>query len=222
MFKNIYLTLGIIFVSHSWAIASISPEKGLDMLIEGNNRFAAGKSTHKKWEQEARKKQSASHSPFAIILGCSDARSPAEIIFDQDLGDLFVVRVAGNVVGELELASIEFAVAHLHSAIIMVLGHQECGAVKTALTESKQLSELSAVYPLIASNIAECKQEEGDKLKKAICCNVQGSMRTLKASPVLSSFLGQKKLKIVGGYYDFNTGNVKIISESQPQVSQQH
>jgi carbonic anhydrase len=211
---KILLSLFAIFL-HAWAIAAISPEKALDKLMEGNQRFSSGKTEHIKWEDEARKKQSASQSPFAIILGCSDSRVPPELIFDQNLGDLFVVRVAGNVVGEIELASIEFAAAHLHSSILMVLGHQECGAVKTAISESQQLSELSTIYPLITSNVAACKQVAGDKLKQAIYCNVKGSMRALQNSAVLSSLIDKKNLKIVGGYYDFNTGKVQLIPEGQ-------
>lgn len=214
--KILFCSSCILSLSNSNIFGSISPDKALHQLMEGNQRFAEGRSSHKKWEQEARKNKSESQSPFAVILGCSDSRSPPELIFDQDLGDLFVVRVAGNVVGEIELASIEFAVAHLHSSIVIVLGHQECGAVKTAITESSQLSELHAIYPLITTSIAECRSKQGrDKLTDAIYCNIKGSVQALKASPVLRSLLEKNKLKIVGGFYDFHSGKVNFISESK-------
>lgn len=191
----------------------MSPDKALEALLEGNKRFAAGKSTHKKWEEEARRAQSASQAPFAVILGCADSRSPPEIIFDQGLGDLFVVRVAGNVVGDTELASVEFAVAHLDSSVVMVLGHEQCGAVKTAITETQQLSELSTIYPMILSNVKRCKQQVKDKLTRAIQCNALGSVQQLKQSTVLSSHMEENKVKIVAAFYDFDTGKVSIIPE---------
>jgi carbonic anhydrase len=217
MIKVFFLNICLFFIAQYGAFAAISPNDALEKLIAGNKRFYEGKSTHKKWEQEARQKKSASQEPFAIILGCSDSRTPPEILFDQGLGDLFVVRVAGNVVGDIELASIEFAVSHLHSPLIVVLGHQECGAVTAAMQGPSAQSELHEIYPLIDSAITECKQAGTKELVDVIHCNVRHSMQTLKSASALAPFLGNKKLKIVGGYClpNANTAKIQAISTTK-------
>jgi len=209
--KTLIFNFCLFLMAQTGTFAAISPDEALEKLIAGNKRFSAGKSTHKKWEQEARQKKSASQEPFAVILGCSDSRTPPELLFDQGLGDLFVVRVAGNVVGDIELASIEYGVAHLHSPLIVVLGHQGCGAVTAALQGPSAQSDLHEIYPLIASAITECKQAGTEGLVDVIYCNVRHSVQTLKSASALVPFLDKKKLKIVGGYYDFQTGKVTLI-----------
>lgn len=209
--KTFILNFCLFFMAQYGAFAATAPEDALEKLIAGNKRFSEGKSTHKKWEEEARQNKSVSQAPFAIILGCSDSRTPPEILFDQGLGDLFVVRVAGNVVGDIELASIEYGVAHLHSTLIVVLGHQGCGAVTAALQGPSAQSDLHEIYPLIESAITECKQAGTEELVDVIKCNVRHSMQTLKSASALVPFLDKKKLKIVGGYYDFQTGKVTLV-----------
>jgi carbonic anhydrase len=220
MRKIIFACHFFLISQYGWtASAAFSPDEALKELIEGNKRFAAGKSKHTHWEEEARLKKSGPQFPFAVIVGCSDSRVPPEIIFDQGLGDLFTVRDAGNVVGSIELASIEFGLSKFNIPLIVVLGHQECGAVQTVLKETEKNSGLEEIYGLISSAISQCKQKQNnnsDKLVNAIYCNVKGSMETLKSSPLIASYLKQKKLNIVGGYYDFNTGQVSIIPAPSP------
>ena len=221
MFKAFILSCSLFLIAEYGAFTAVSPNEALEMLIAGNKRYADGKSTHKQWEKEARQAKSESQSPFAIILGCSDSRSPPELIFDQGLGDLFVVRVAGNVVGDIEMASIEFAVSHLHSPLIMVLGHQDCGAIKTALKGPSSQEQLHEIYPLIDAALSQCKQEETDPVINATYCNIRQSVQTLRSASALAPFFDKKKLKIVGGFYDFHTGKVKLISESPAQPTRQ-
>ncbi len=209
---NFFLFFIFLTIKCTWLLADYTPDQALSELMEGNKRFASGKSTHKKWEQEARLDRSRTQAPFAIILGCSDARAPTEMIFDRDLGELFIVRVAGNVVGETERASIEFAVSKLHVPLIVVLGHQECGAIQTVLNDPENKAGLGTIHSLIASAIAKCPaQKKEDSLLSAIKCNVRKSVETLESSPKLSPYLIEKKVKIVGGYYDFKTGMVTLI-----------
>lgn len=214
-FKFVRIIFLLVLISRcGWALAAISPDDALNELIEGNKRFFSAKSKHTHWEEEARLLKSGTQTPLAIILGCSDSRVPPEIIFDQGLGDLFVIRVAGNVIGDIELSSIEFGVSKFKIPLIIVLGHQECGAVQTVLKQSENASGLYAIYPLIASAIAQCKnQNTKDKLINAIHCNIRGSMQTLITTPLLASAIKENKLQVVGGYYDFKSGKVSLVPQ---------
>jgi carbonic anhydrase len=147
--------------------------------------------------------------PFAVILGCSDSRVSPEIVFDQGVGDLFVVRNAGNVISDIEMNSIEYAVKVLKASVILVLGHENCGAV-TAVVEG-QAAAIPAVAALIEPAVKESKGLSGNPITNAIKMNVKRSVDDLKASKEFSSMVQQKQLIIFGGYYNLHSGLVEIL-----------
>ncbi|MBY0529557.1 MAG: carbonic anhydrase [Rhabdochlamydiaceae bacterium] len=187
-----------------------TPDQALKMLMDGNNRFVKEEFIHKNLAQESADLKEG-QEPFAVIIGCSDSRVPPEIIFDQGPGDLFVVRDAGNVIGPIEMDSIQFAVQKLHTPIVVVLGHENCGAVHATLLGQANVPELSNIFPLIEKAIKECKETKGDLLKNAIQCNVKEGTRNLKAQPNIAQLIKQNKLKVIGAYFNFDDGKVSII-----------
>ena len=187
---------------------SLTPDAAIQRLREGNERFVNDKLTHPDRTSDRREATAARQNPFAVIMGCADSRIPPEIVFDQGIGDLFVVRVAGNVVGPLELDSIRFSVENNGSSVILVLGHQNCGAI-TAFIQ-KQTRDIPAVAALIESNL---KGKDNLSLEVATKANVQAVVNFLRKQPALDAYLAKDKLKVVGGYYDFDTGKVELLKE---------
>jgi carbonic anhydrase len=188
-----------------------TPEKALEQLLEGNAHFVNNTSVHLSYLTEAKDNLLEKQTPFAAIVGCSDSRVPPELIFDTGLGDLFVIRDAGNVVGPIEMDSAEFAAATLKVPIIVVLGHQNCGAVKATLVGRENVPELDNIFPLIDAALHQCKIDEKDVLVNAIKCNVKKGVETLKQSPSIAPLLQQKKVKVVGAYYEIATGKVTLL-----------
>jgi len=188
-------------------LLQLPSEKALENLIEGNKRFSTDQSVHPDRTTERRQETAALQEPFAVIVGCSDSRVAPEIIFDQGIGDLFIVRVAGNVVGPVELDSIEYSVLYLHSTLVVVLGHENCGAVKAV--KAGQTKDIEAVAKLVEPAVKKTKDES---LEASIKMNVQMVVEQLKKSPVLAELIKQKKLGVVGGYYNFQDGKVTISS----------
>jgi len=186
-----------------------NPQIALEYLMEGNRRFTADLSTHPNRAVERRQETAGLQEPFAVILGCADSRVSPEIIFDQGIGDLFVVRVAGNVMGPITLDSIEYAALYLHSTLIMVLGHENCGAVSAVLQGNTK--DIENVANLIQPAIEESKHQKGDRLENAIRDNVKNVVKDLSKTPVLSKLIAEKKIKIVGGYYNFHSGEVELL-----------
>jgi carbonic anhydrase len=152
-----------------------------------------------------------SQSPFAIIVSCSDSRVPPEILFDQGVGDLFVIRSAGQVVTEVGLGSIEYAVEHLGVNLIMVLGHERCGAVKATLAGGEAPGSIGSIVKIIKPAADKAKEQGGDILNNAIQLNVKMVAEKIAASPVIRHALGEGKLKVVKGVYDLDEGMVKSI-----------
>jgi carbonic anhydrase len=152
--------------------------------------------------------------PIAVIVSCSDSRVPPELVFDQGLGDLFDVRTAGHVVGDMELGSIEYAAEHLGTPLIVVLGHERCGAVTAAVSGGEAPGHIPAVVKAIAPAVAETKSAGGDAVENAMRANVRDTVRALRSSdPVLSHLVHEGKLKVVGGRYDLDTGQVEILAD---------
>lgn len=203
------------------AAAALTPDEVLARLLEGNKRFMAGQTsllTRRRPEDFAALAEG--QAPQAIILACADSRVAPELIFDQGVGDLFVVRVAGNVAsgaGSIVKGSIEFAVAELGARLIMVLGHTQCGAVKAATAHIEARDALpGAIGPLveiIRPAAEKAKGQPGDKLTNAIRANVERCVETLKGlDPILSKFAGSGELKVVGAVYDLKTGEVGVLA----------
>lgn len=189
-----------------------SPENSLERLMKGNERYVDDKLLHPDRTQLRREELTSSQAPFATIVGCSDSRVSPEIIFDQGIGDLFVVRVAGNVVGPIELDSIDFSVAVLGSSIILVLGHEKCGAVNAVL--NKQTEGIEAIAKLIEPAVAKSRSvSEGNPLENAVKANVLMVVEQLKSSKIIKQLIEQNKIKVVGGYYHLGSGKVELITK---------
>ncbi|MBD2433244.1 MULTISPECIES: carbonic anhydrase [Fischerella] len=190
---------------------NISPDQALKELIDGNERFVKRK--QKKRNHYTRLVEvSKTQKPFASILSCADSRVPSEIIFDQGFGDLFVCRVAGNIAIPEEIGSLEFGSLVLGSKVIMVLGHERCGAVEATIKGAQVPGQIGSLLAAIKPGIEKSKNQPGDKLENACKANVLAQVEKLKQSPVLSQLIQENKLKIVGGYYDLDTGKVTMVS----------
>jgi carbonic anhydrase len=201
------------------AEAPVTPEVAMARLAAGNARFAAGRQTHPNTDAPRRMTVAAGQHPFATILACADSRVAPEIIFDQGLGDLFVVRVAGNVVDDVVLASIEYSVIHTGSALVMVLGHERCGAV-TATAEAlagrgsddDKDTKIGALAALVAPAVKAVPASAPDKLEAAISLNAANSAAEILAdSPPLKARVAAGKLKIVAARYDLDDGKVTYV-----------
>lgn len=203
----------------------IEASTALMKLMDGNKRYLAGKSTcgwtHTPTDVQRREQLANMQKPFAIILGCSDSRVPPEIIFDQRLGDIFVVRVAGNLVDDVVLGSIEYAAKYLAAPtpLIFVLGHERCGAV-TAAVQAKEYglvfnNHISSIVSKLAPVIAKTKKTSGqDFINDVITNNIKTIVSQLKlSSPILKEAVTNNQLKIVGGRYDLDTGKVTLIEK---------
>ncbi len=194
---------------------SISPEVALQKLKDGNARFVSGQSLHPNINQE-RLKYTASEgqTPFATILACSDSRSPVEILFDQGVGDLFVIKVAGNVADVDEIATIEYGTNHLFTPILVVLGHSKCGAVTAVATNAELHGHLPKLVDNIQPALEKAKNENPDKHDKdlvdaTIKANTyQAISDILTKSPIVSKLVLEGKLKIVGAIYNIESGIV--------------
>lgn len=191
---------------------NITPDQALQKLIDGNKRFLAKKRENPNQSFARLEEVAKGQQPFAAILSCADSRVVPEIIFDQGIGDLFVVRVAGNVSTKEEVASQEFASLVLGAKVLMVIGHQSCGAVKAAIEAKKLPGSLDSLVAAIKPAVDASAKEKGDRLDNAIKANVKLQTQRLQESPIISKLIQEGKLKIVGGYYSLDTGEIQIIS----------
>lgn len=191
------------------SLFGMTPEKALQNLMEGNQRFSKDQSLHLDRTSERRQELVSKQAPFAVILGCSDSRVAPEIIFDQGIGDLFIVRVAGNVVGPLEQDSIDYSVVYLKSSIIMVLGHENCGAIDAVIGGNTK--DIEAVAELIQPAADATKMQKDNRLQNTIKTNAKMMASQLRNNPVLSDFIAKKKLSVVAAYYNFHTGKVELL-----------
>ncbi|MEH2067662.1 MAG: carbonic anhydrase [Nostoc sp.] len=191
---------------------TLSPDAALQKLIEGNQRFVQHQPQYP--DQSAARLQEVAQAqhPFATILSCADSRVPAEIIFDQGIGDIFDVRLAGNIATPESLGSIEYAVVLLGTPVLMVLGHERCGAVTAAVKNEALLGDIGSFVEAIKPVVKSAKLQPGDAVDNAVVANVQYQIARLKRSQLLTERLQSGKLKIVGGRYDLDTGGVTIIS----------
>ena len=192
----------------------VSPTEALTRLIAGNERFQNDKTGHPLLHSERREELVGGQSPFAVILSCSDSRVPPELIFDQGLGGLFVVRIAGNTVTRAGLESIDYAVSHLGTNLIMVLGHDKCGAVIGAVGEcsSKPTAELPEIFANICPAVDLARKKSADDLEsRAIDLNVTEQVKILNQSPLFKKRVADSSLKIVGARYNLQSGKVELL-----------
>lgn len=183
-----------------------TPKVALEKLQKGNENFQKDFQENSKNFQSKRQEHLSSQSPFAIIVGCSDSRVPPEIIFDQNLGDLFVVRVAGSVIGPIELDSIEYAAKYLGSSVIVVLGHENCGAIKAV--KAGQTKDIEDIAALINQAVPDIKKLSVDEATEK---NVSYFVDLLEKSPVIQKMIADNRVQVVGGFYHFQDGRVDFL-----------
>lgn len=202
----------------------LTPRQAIERLKEGNLRFTSGMRSIEPLLSHLRMRELAENGqkPFAIVLTCSDSRSPVEMIFDQGLGDLFVVRVAGNVVAPSLLASIEFAAANFGSSTILVLGHSRCGAVNATIEHARNpttplpsphLEELvGRIRPAVERSLRECSLDHPELLPHSTRENVKRSMRLIQEqSTIVRELMDSGKISVAGALLDISTGHVHFM-----------
>ena len=201
----------------------VSPIDALKRLQEGNRRFVIGDRGDRSLTDQARRKELvADQNPFAIILGCSDSRVPAEIIFDQGLGDLFVIRVAGNIVAPSHIGSVEYAAEQFGTQLVVVLGHTYCGAVLATLADLARPTEnrspnLRAIVDYIRPSVAELmetdmRHDQEALVHHAVRANIRTSVNRLRhGSKILEEMIADNGLVVVGAEYSLETGRVEFF-----------
>jgi carbonic anhydrase len=196
-------------------LAQVTPDEALKRLKDGNQRFIEGKSIKPNQDFNRIKEVAAGQHPFATIVGCSDSRVPNEIIFDQGVGDLFIVRTAGQVSTYASWGSIEFAEEVLGAKLIVVLGHTQCGAVNAAVTLPEVPGHIVTLINAIKPAVTRARMLPHDNLLEAsIKENVLMQVEQLKSlEPVLAKRVREGSIKIIGAIYHLNTGKVEFISQ---------
>lgn len=216
--------------SHADHSAGVTPDQAFQELQEGNKRFVTGKPSHRKQNSGRRTELTGGQKPHTIVLSCSDSRVPPELVFDQGLGELFTVRVAGNVLGAATVASIEYAVEHLGSSQILVMGHESCGAVKAAISIPKGKSAgshdldqlVSSIQPYVETadrKLASAASASEDKtLRKPVMMNVDGvSTRLMERSAIIRKHVEEGKLRVIKGIYSLDSGKVDFWGSEAPR-----
>jgi carbonic anhydrase len=194
--------------------AGVAPDEALSRLLNGDKRFVSGKSEepHGAALIERRHALAKDQKPFAVIVSCSDSRVPPELIFDVSLGDIFVVRTAGEVVDKVELGSIEYAIEHLGTHLIVVLGHQHCGAVSAAVSGATDTGDIPDVLKAILPAVEETKAQAGDPIDNAVRANARDIAKRLQsAGPIIAPRAQSGEVKIVAAYYSLDTGQIELL-----------
>lgn len=230
MLKNVIrlatlLALWVVFAGTSCKPATVAAsappataEEALEALLAGNVRFMENHPIHPDQTLDRIRELQKGQHPFAVIVSCADSRVPPELIFDQGLGDLFVIRNAGNIIGDYELGSIEYAVEHLHTPLIVVLGHERCGALQ-AFVEHRHDSLPNHIQHIVnyikaESEIDSLSAASGHFYEDAITANILHGIHTLTQSePVLAGYHQAGKLQIVGALYDLDSGRITLVSD---------
>ena len=194
---------------------SVAPAEAISKLKEGNGRYTSGNLQHPGQTTERRTELAKTQHPFAGIVCCSDSRVPPEIVFDQGLGDLFIVRVAGNVINDEGLGSIEYTVDHLGTRLILVLGHQRCGAVdaarETIAAKGKAPGHIESLVTAIKPAVEATAKDDLDATIKANVKNVVQALRS--STPILKPKVDSGELRVLGAYYSLDTGAVSFLDE---------
>lgn len=199
----------------------VAPEKALARLMEGNRRHVQHRERHPDMEVKRRHDLATTgQHPFAVILGCADSRVPPELLFDQGLGDLFVIRDAGNVIDDEILGSIEYAVEHLGVRLVMVLGHEKCGAVSAAVAGGEAHGHIKAVVDAIQPAVEESAKEPGDKVHNCVVANARRTARLIRESePVLKTLAASGHIQVVAADYDMYSGKVALLDPPAKAIS---
>lgn len=192
--------------------ANAAPDKLIERLVEGNRRFVKNEITRIHSLPEERAALAKGQQPFAIVVGCADSRVSPELVFDHGLGQLFVVRTAGQVLDAPALGSIEYAAEHLGSSLIVVLGHEKCGAVKAAVDGGEAPGHIGSLVEAIAPAVEHARGMPGDLLRNAVRANVERVAGQLRHSaPILAELVEHGKLNVTGAVYDLASGRVEFL-----------
>jgi carbonic anhydrase len=191
--------------------ANQTPQELLTQLMEGNGRFTAQKRVKANQDLYRLVEVAQGQNPFAAILSCADSRVPPEIIFDQGLGDLFVCRIAGNIATPQEVGSLEFGTLVLGAKVLMVLGHQGCGAVKAAMDGGELPGQIASVIDKIDIGSVTNDSSNAASVAMATKANVKHQIAVLEQSPVLGQLIAEEKLVLVGAYYNLDSGTVTLL-----------
>ncbi len=189
-----------------------SPELALQQLLDGNKRFVDTSLTHPNQDSERRIALGDGQAPFAAVLACADSRVPPEVLFDQGLGDLFVVRVAGNILNDQLLGSLEYAAAHLDTPLIVVLGHTNCGAIGAVAQGAKLEGHIASLIPAIQPAVDKVRDQEGDLTDNAAREVARMTAIQLQESqPIIANLVKEGKLKVVPAFYELESGEVSLL-----------
>jgi carbonic anhydrase len=228
MKKYIFFFLGIFLAINSCQnksvdqhLEEIPKENLLEVLLQGNERFSEDHPVHPDQTLDRLRDLSQGQHPVAAIVSCSDSRVPPELIFDQGLGDLFVIRNAGNIVADYEIGSVEYAIEHLEVPIVIILGHTKCGAIGAFVEHEHEHSNHYSEYIQKIIDFIDAEEEEqvlqrgtDDFYEKAIEANVLHGIHELKNKvPLVEELIAAKKLRIIGAIYDVETGKVKVLED---------
>jgi len=187
-------------------------EEALHILLEGNKRFIAGKLEHPNHCEESRRLAIQGQIPIATILTCADSRVPPVDIFDQGIGDLFVVRVAGNIIGFHSLGSIEYAVQHLNTPLVIVMGHSCCGAVGAVASEMRLDGHMASFTAPIQTAIKKVKNRPGDLVDntaKEVAIMIASQIAS--SEPIIADYVNDGRVKVIPAYYEISTGAVTLL-----------
>ncbi len=181
-------------------------------LKAGNDRYVAGLAMRPRQDARRREETGQSQKPLAIVLTCSDSRVPPELLFDQGIGDLFVIRVAGNVVDDFVLGSVEYAAEHLGVSLVVVLGHERCGAVSATVKGGEAPGHIGPLIEAIKPSVELARDQRGDVLENAINNNIRAMVKAVRESlPILAHLGSSGRLTVVGALYDLDTGKVEEV-----------
>lgn len=191
-----------------------TPDGALQRLLEGNKRLLANQTLHPQTLDDIRK-HATGQAPYAQVFGCADSRVPVEAVFDEDFGDVFVTRTAGNVLSDPTIGTIEYGVLALQTPLIMVLGHQNCGAVKAAVDALKDPAKLptgplGALVSALLPAARQAKEQSGDVYAAALEAHVRSVVKTLETTQSLAGPIAAGTLRVVGASYDLSTGKVSL------------
>jgi len=202
----------LLALSGQAADQSLTADQSLQKLQEGNQRYVAAQATHPNQTAERRAETSKGQAPFAIVLTCADSRVSPEVVFDQGLGDLFVVRNAGNVLDDHMIGSIEYAVEHLHAPLIVVLGHSACGAVSAAVAGGHAPGHIHSIIEALEPALERAKDQPGDKVDNTVRANAKRMAEILnRIEPIVGEAVKAGKLKVVAARYDLGSGQVELL-----------
>jgi len=192
----------------------ITADEAWQRLVEGNRRYAAGRSRHPNLGPSRRANLAQSQHPFATILGCIDSRVPPELVFDCGLGDLLVIRIAGQVLDRAALGSLQFGVVVLRIPLLVVMGHQDCGAIQAAIealdSHVPALADMDWLVQRLRPAVEQARGRPGDRIDLAVRANIERGVSQLRRAPLLAEAVAAGTLKIVGARFDLDSGTVSL------------